>query len=76
MRRARARSMRLDRQASLGGCDHHVEKNWALPTGSGSSDVRTAAAEQTLISWVRLAVKERRRPPRGKGGPAQKATQG
>ena len=51
MRRARARSMRLDRQASLGGFDHHVEKDWALPTGSGSSDVRSAACspEQTAV---------------------------
>eukprot|EP00966_Prymnesium_polylepis_P275851 6373705-Prymnesium_polylepis.1 len=38
MRRARARSIRLDREASLGGFDHHVEKDWALSTGSGSSN--------------------------------------
>ena len=65
MRRARARSMRLDPQASLGGVDHHVEKDWALPTGSGSSDVRTAASTavprcRRFDSWLRLAVKERR----------------
>ena len=72
MCRARARSIRLDRQASLDGLDHHAEKERARPTGSGCSEVRRAACSparsaaptaMALISWLRLAVKERRGPP-------------
>eukprot|EP00966_Prymnesium_polylepis_P232814 5384358-Prymnesium_polylepis.1 len=79
--------MRLDRQASLGGFDHHVEKESALPAGSGSSyHARSACSpEQTavpgcrpFIHGSRLGVKERRTPPTvgKKSRPAQKATQG
>ena len=79
----------LDRQASLDGLDHHAEKERALPTGSGCSEVRRAACSparspvptaMALISWLRLAVKAAAaRPPTplgGKVGPRRKRPKG